>query len=140
MENKNIIKHSSVLLETIDKRLIFHHRDDKPDIIHPDFIGTFGGGVEKGESFEDAAIRELREELNLMIEKNNLIFFSDHRKNLKNGEELQIRVFLLKDVHISKLILNKNEGQNIVIISKNDNWQDYKLTPLAREILGKYFK
>jgi 8-oxo-dGTP pyrophosphatase MutT (NUDIX family) len=48
-------------------------RDDNPKISYPDSWGIFGGGVEKGETSEQAIIRELQEELGLKIENPKLI-------------------------------------------------------------------
>lgn len=135
MRSKEIIKHVSVLLETPDGRLIFHHRDNKPSIVHPDYIGTFGGGVEDGEDYEDAAIREIKEELDLTLQKSDLIFYRSYMKERADGKLLKVKAFIVKGIDPEVLKLNPNEGQGIVIISKNDKWRDYKLTPLAYEFL-----
>ena len=58
--------YAAVLLETVDNKLLFHHRDNKPNIANPNKIGFFGGGIDRNETPISAAIREIKEELNLL--------------------------------------------------------------------------
>lgn len=45
-----------------------------------------GGGVEEGETFEQAAIREIKEELNVDIELDKL-FYEEHNNELDREEK-----------------------------------------------------
>jgi ADP-ribose pyrophosphatase YjhB (NUDIX family) len=56
-----------LLIVTDDRKLLLHHRDDKPGIPHPGCWSGFGGAVEDGESVEDAVRREVFEETGLKI-------------------------------------------------------------------------
>ncbi len=56
-----------VILVALDGRLLLHHRDDKPGVLHPGCWAGFGGAVELGESVEAAAKREVLEETGLAI-------------------------------------------------------------------------
>jgi 8-oxo-dGTP pyrophosphatase MutT (NUDIX family) len=51
------------LITTPDGRYLLQHRDDLPQIWYPNHWGLFGGGIEAGESPEDALRRELMEEI-----------------------------------------------------------------------------
>jgi 8-oxo-dGTP pyrophosphatase MutT (NUDIX family) len=51
----------------VDDRYLLQLRDPKPDIFYPDHWGLFGGGIEPGESETEALLRELDEELRLVV-------------------------------------------------------------------------
>jgi 8-oxo-dGTP pyrophosphatase MutT (NUDIX family) len=51
------------LITTSDGRYLLQHRDDLPQIWYPDHWGLFGGGIDAGESSEEALRRELMEEI-----------------------------------------------------------------------------
>lgn len=63
--------------------------------IYPDktFWTLPGGGLENGESFEDAVIREVKEEVNLDVEVVNFLF----TRQYSGGEERCYLVLLLDD-------------------------------------------
>lgn len=50
-------------------RYLLQQRDDKPGIFYPAHWGLFGGGIEPGESDEQALRRELLEELDFSPQK-----------------------------------------------------------------------
>jgi 8-oxo-dGTP pyrophosphatase MutT (NUDIX family) len=134
-------KYSAVLLETNDGKLIFHHRDNKPNIANPDMVGVFGGGVEDGETYEEAAIREIKEELDLDLAIEDLHFLAIYNKTKeRHGNDEICHVFVVKNVDVSKLKLKEDEGQGIISISKDDNWDDVKLTIMANDMLREYFQ
>lgn len=60
-----------VVLDTQDKMLLFHTRD----LGNPD-LGTWwelpGGGIDPGETYRDAAVRELREETGIIAERSRV--------------------------------------------------------------------
>lgn len=53
-------------------RVLMQLRDDRPDIAAPAQWSLFGGGVEPGESLEDAARREFHEETGIDIAQDRL--------------------------------------------------------------------
>lgn len=57
-------------------RYIVQRRDERPDIFFPGHWGCFGGAVEAGEPPVDAMRRELREELELVVDPRELAYFT----------------------------------------------------------------
>jgi len=62
-----------VLLFDRHNRLLIYLRDDKPDIPFPNHWDFFGGHVEKGETPEEALVREVKEEI--AVELKQCAFF-----------------------------------------------------------------
>lgn len=61
-----------------ESRLLLQLRDNRPDILHPNQWGLFGGSVDPGETPAQALKRELQEELGWMPpEPNYLMLIED---------------------------------------------------------------
>ena len=54
---------ASALLYNPQGEVLLQHRDDKPDIVHPNVWSLFGGHKEAGEELSEALVRELEEEI-----------------------------------------------------------------------------
>ena len=54
---------AGAIIRAPDGRYLLQLRDDLPQIWYPDHWGLFGGGIDAGESPEDALRRELMEEI-----------------------------------------------------------------------------
>ena len=50
-----------------DGKILLQLRDDLPDLLYPNSWATFGGGVEEGETPDEALRRELLEEIELEL-------------------------------------------------------------------------
>jgi len=60
----------------VDGQYLLQLRDAKPGIFFPAHWGCFGGGVDPGETVEQALIRELEEELGARIGTTDMRYFS----------------------------------------------------------------
>ena len=79
--------------------------------------GFPGGAMELGESFEDVAIRELKEETNLIVDELKLIKVlsgKDTYREYPNGDKLYdiTAIFVIKKYH-SNLKINDNESKKL---------------------------
>ncbi len=91
-------------------KCLFHHRDNKPEISHPDKWSFISGSIEEGETFEEAIRRECEEEIGInpsdlrylgrsVVSACFYAFLSEFEvQNLVLGEGQEIRFFEPKDM------------------------------------------
>jgi len=58
---------AAIILENDNGELLLYLRDNKPDIPFPDYWDLIGGHVEEGETPEEALVREIKEELDIVL-------------------------------------------------------------------------
>ncbi|MCK5150115.1 NUDIX domain-containing protein [Candidatus Pacearchaeota archaeon] len=124
--------YAGVLIKREDGKMLFQLRDNNPNISNPDKWGIFGGGIEKQENSKEAGIRELNEELGLLVKKNNLklvfkinLFFKKYF------------IFQTKIKDNQKLILK--EGASMKFFSKKEILSKKNLLYSLRLFLLLYF-
>lgn len=139
MENEgNILKYAGVLLITPDGQVIMQQRDNNHGIENPGRITIFGGGIEEGETPIKAAIREIREELQLNLEEKNLSELVVYRKTKeRHGKDVICHIFIAENIDPNNLKVS--EGLGFVLISKDSDLSKLNLTILATDILKEYF-
>jgi len=64
-----MIKIAAIILENDEGEILLYLRDNKPIIPFPHHWDLFGGYVEKGETIEEALIREVKEELDFDLKE-----------------------------------------------------------------------
>ena len=91
-------------------------RDDNKNIHFPNFWGVFGGRVEKEETFQKALVREIREEINLIVKVSRMVLSTNSRviglKNFFNTVYYECKILEKR-----KIILT--EGQKYKFFSFN---------------------
>lgn len=98
--------------------LLMQKRTDKDDNKPGTWNAGVGGSVETGEDSLEAAVRELKEELNIEIIKDKLIYVGTERRKRKFFE------YYFLDLDIEKIEFNKEEVQDIKWIT----FDEYKNT------------
>jgi len=126
---KNIVG-IGVLLKTPAGTFLFQKRDRNLKR-NPGRIAPFGGGMDLNEDPVECAIRELSEELELKVQKEDLIeagvFESHYTKHTF------IQIYLLKNIVSDNLTLH--EGESIVELSLEDALQNELVTDFTKEVL-----
>lgn len=103
-----------------DGRYVMQLRDDIPGIFYRRHWGLFGGKIEKDESFEEALLRELSEELNYKFVSLN--YFTKMNFCFENlGGNQVTRIFY--EITVNSGLLNQfqlKEGQALEIMKTDD--------------------
>ena len=132
------MKGAQILLVRKDGALLLMQRDDKPGIINPGVISSFGGNVEEGEDPLTAAHREINEETNLGLNKDDLIFFKQYRKTkAEHGEDRDVYYFIARDIDDSNL--ETYEGQGYVVVKNLKEALKQNLSILMRQVAKDFF-
>jgi mutator protein MutT len=112
-----------------DGRILMQLRDDRPDIWYPNHWGLFGGGVEEGESPEEALCRELYEELELVKQPGKLFAKFDFDLSPLGLGKAYRSYF---EVHINSDDMNKiriHEGQEARLLKISEVFAAHRVTP-----------
>ena len=120
-----------ILLENTYGQIAFQLRDDNSEIMYPNYWGLFGGWMEAGESPQQTAAREIREELGYTLDMSKLAYLKAHT----NGE---VRSHILRYPITDELQdATLTEGQAMRFMTFADI-QDWNVVPRHREILEWY--
>lgn len=132
-------KYAGVILETVDGKLVFQIRSNKPEVFHAGEISIFGGGIEQGEGPVDAAVREIEEELELILNKTSLEFLGIYEKTREiHGAEGVCYIYIARGIEPDKLRLR--EGEGIIFLSRGEDIKKYKFTVLARQLIKDFWQ
>ena len=96
-----------IILYDQDKKILLQHRAEDAERL-PGYWAFFGGGIEAGETPEQAVKREALEELNYALDKPRLIMKQDF---LSKDEPNEKHVFVQEFDPSKKITLG--EGQNL---------------------------
>lgn len=106
---------SGVLLITPEDEVIAMHRDNIPTIRDPDCYGIFGGAAEDEETPLEAAVREIKEETNLIPTEDDFEFFKLYEQQRDNlPVPAKLSVFVLKNIDPSKLKIYEGRGIKVL--------------------------
>ncbi|MGC1204054.1 MAG: NUDIX domain-containing protein [Flavobacteriaceae bacterium] len=110
---------------TNDGKILLSQRSAKKTICPLLWDVSVAGHIDAGESIEQAAIRETKEEIGLTISKNNLLkigvfeCFQSYENGINDNEFHHTFICELK-VHISDLTPQEEEVASIKLVTSND--------------------
>lgn len=113
-------------------RVLLQLRDSDPDVYAAGMWGIFGGHVEAGESPEEAARREIEEELGLRLPAPLDLFV----RRVDDGRERFIYAAPL-EAPLAELTLR--EGQGMALLSR-DQVERLAVVPVHSEVLRAFFE
>ena len=108
------MKNSATALITYNKKILMLLRDNKPEIPDPNCWQLIGGQLESNETPIEALIREVREESNLEIKKNEPILIGEI--NFLGKKKIFLYWIKLSKAKAREVKLG-NEGQEIAFFS-----------------------
>lgn len=114
-----------------DGNVLIQHRDTGPGAYAGGMWGLFGGHIEGDESGEDAARREIDEELDLRLE--GPLEFLVHR--IDEGRE---RSFFAAPLEVPTSALTLREGQEMALVP-HAGLDAYPVIPIHAEVIRNYF-
>jgi len=131
-----MIKVATVILENPKGEILIHLRDNKPTIPFPNHWDLFGGRVEKGETPEQAMLREVKEEIGYNLKEYH--FFKKYRVNTGDAHPN------IKYVYIGKINkplgrITLYEGQKLRFVQKEEI-PNIKFANVLKDILIDYMR
>jgi len=115
---------------------LLQHRDEN-NKWNQDYWSEFGGQIEKEETPEEAAKRELKEELG--IEAAELKFFKKYELQRKKGIYEQFVFTATLNPSLKDLKKQQKEGKDLALFTYEET-RDLKMADYTREILEDFFK
>ena len=123
-------KGSSIILFNKEGQILLFLRDNKFDLPYPNMWDVPGGHVESGESPETCIVREMKEEMDLILDE--FEFFS----KIEFEDRIEYTFWARADLNIDDIRLT--EGQKLKWFTRNEA----KQTPLAygfNEIVEQFY-
>ena len=129
-------KGAGVILKADSGAVLLQHRDEN-NKWNQDSWSEFGGQIEEGETPEEAAKRELKEELG--IEPTDLEFFKKYELQRKKGIYEQF-VFTAPFNHsLENLKKQQKEGKDLALFT-HEQTKDLKMADYTRKMLEDFFE
>ena len=128
-------KGAGVILIDDRERVFLQHRD-KNNRWNQDAWGEFGGQIEKNETPEQAAKRELKEEIG--IEPTNLKFFKKYELQKENGIYEAFFYVASLNTPVSILKSQQKEGKDVRFFTFQET-QNLKIADYTKKALKDFF-
>jgi|GEM_PF-321944 len=121
-----------LLIVTADGRLLLHHRDNTPEVVHPDCWAGFGGAVEDNETVEDALRREVAEEIGIEVRAPRLL---SETVDVEGDGRLVSLFYVVADIDPRQIDLREGAGVGVHALGDLDH---LKVTPFVRRAIADH--
>jgi len=111
-----IINYALCFIENQEGKFLLQLRDNKPNILFPGHWGLFGGRLEGRENYEQGLLREVEEEIGLILNKNSLKFMFDNSFLNRVGKVFHVKL----NLDLDKIKKDQTEGQDAVLFTKEE--------------------
>ena len=135
IESKEALYPASIgALVKCEGELIMIKRDNNPNIPDPGKIGLIGGGIEPGESENEALLREIGEEIGINVKENQIVNLGTLEDETGNG---QIKNLALVEItkEQKKNIHKGDEGERIEYFTTENLPDEKDIVPDLKGII-----
>ena len=132
MKNKAVDSCNAIII--CGNKILLFRRDNKPDIPNPDTWTLPGGGVDDGETPEEAIKRELVEEVSKTPERLEFLF----KRKKEDGKINYMYGAFINKGEAHKYKLGNYEGQDVAFFTLNEALK-LNLPPQFKEFLETNF-
>lgn len=126
---------AKVILYNDKKEVLLQKRDHNPEILFPGYWGLLGGAIEEGESPEEGLRREIKEEIELTMDK--LTFFKKVKINYKGKEHLVYFYLAKLNKPLKEIILH--EGRRLKFFNEKE-FKKIKIIPDNKKVMLEFWK
>ncbi|MFH1642857.1 MAG: NUDIX domain-containing protein [Nanoarchaeota archaeon] len=134
LEKKMLHRNASVIIVNKEGKLYVHQRKKTKNLYPGMWDVKAGGGVRFGETYEEAALREMSEEVGINNQKIKFLFSDKFRSNEFNCNRKVYTVIWDGSITIQKEEIEQGRFMDIIEI---ENMVD-KLSPTEMQIINKY--
>ena len=138
---QNNPKHASAVIIYFKEKILLVLRSNNKKIFYPNHYGLFGGAKEKNETYLGAAKRELLEETNINILKQNIKYLLDINFSFPNSKLINRKIYTyqINDLNKFKKFFILGEGVSQKFFTYNQIKNLSNIVPYDKLAIDLFF-
>lgn len=136
-------KNASAVLIYYKNKIFLQKRSKNKKIFYPAHWGCFGGAIKKNEPYKHAAVREIIEETNFSLDKDDLkLFYEEGYKSYFDRFSFIRKFFLLKIKNINNFysMFALGEGEDAKFFDYKSYKKEKKIVPYDKFVIDLFFE